>query len=130
MENRVFKEGDGWRIGFNPNPATYQGLIAGENWAIELTLAEWQDFCRLVSQLRETMQAIAIELMDEEKVTCEAESDLIWLEATGYPHFYSLRFILNQGRCCEGQWPPGAVPNLIQSLQTVSGIYSLKNDQL
>ena len=130
MENRVFKEGDGWRIGFNPNPATYQGLIAGENWAIELTLAEWQDFCRLVNQLSETMQAIAIELMDEEKITCEAESDLIWLEATGYPHFYSLRFILNQSRCCEGEWPPGAVPDLIQSLQAVSGIYSLKNDQL
>jgi hypothetical protein len=120
MENRVFKEGDGWRIGFNPNPATYQGLIGGQDWAIELTLAEWQDFCRLVEQLSETMQAIATELMDEEKITCEAESDLIWLEVTGYPQSYSLRFILNQGRCCEGQWPSGVVPDFIQSLQTLS----------
>ena len=120
MENRVFKEGDGWRIGFNPNPATYQGLIGGQDWAIELTLAEWQDFCRLVGQLTETMQAIATELMDEEKITCEAESDLIWLEVTGYPQSYSLRFILNQGRCCEGQWPPEVVQDFIQSLQTLS----------
>jgi hypothetical protein len=120
MENRVFKEGDGWRIGFNPNPATYQGLVGGQDWAIELTLAEWQDFCRLVEQLSETMQAIATELMDEEKITCEAESDLIWLEVTGYPQSYSLRFILNQGRCCEGQWPPEVVQDFIQSLQTLS----------
>jgi hypothetical protein len=120
MENRVFKEADGWRIGFNPNPATYQGLIGGQDWAIELTLAEWQDFCRLVSQLSETMQAIATELMDEEKITCEAESELMWLEVTGYPQSYSLRFILNQGRCCEGQWPPGVVKDFIQSLQTLT----------
>lgn len=120
MENRVFKEGDGWRIGFNPNPATYQGLVGGQGWAIELTLAEWQDFCRLVGQLSETMQAIADELMDEEKITCEAESDLIWLEVTGYPQSYSLRFILNQGRCGEGQWPPEVVPDFIQSLQTLT----------
>lgn len=120
MENRVFKEADGWRIGFNPNPATYQGLIGGQDWAIELTLAEWQDFCRLVSQLSETMQAIATELMDEEKITCEAESELMWLEVTGYPQSYSLRFILNQGRCCEGQWPSGVVQDFIQSLQTLT----------
>ena len=120
MENRVFKEADGWRIGFNPNPATYQGLIGGQDWAIELTLAEWKDFCRLVSQLSETMQAIATELMDEEKITCEAESELMWLEMTGYPQSYSLRFILNQGRCCEGQWPPGVVQDFIQSLQTLT----------
>ena len=120
MENRVCKEGQGWRIGFNPNPATYQGLVGGNSWAIELTLSEWQDFCRLVSQLSATMQAMATELMDEEKITCEAESDLIWLEVTGYPHSYSLRFILNQGRCCEGQWPPGVVSELIRSLETLT----------
>jgi hypothetical protein len=120
MENRVFKEGDGWRIGFNPNPAIYQGLVGGQDWAIELTLGEWQDFCRLVGQLSETMQAIATELMDEEKITCEAESDLLWLEVTGYSHSYSLRFILNQGRCCEGQWPPEIVQDFIQSLQALT----------
>jgi hypothetical protein len=95
-------------------------LIGGQDWAIELTLAEWQDFCRLVSQLSETMQAIATELMDEEKITCEAESELMWLEVTGYPQSYSLRFILNQGRCCEGQWPSEVVQDFIQSLQTLT----------
>ena len=120
MENRLLKEGNGWRVGFNSSSETAAGLIGGKDWAIELTLAEWQDFCRLVAQLSETMQAMATELMDEEKISCEAESDLIWLEVAGYADCYSLGFILNQGRCCEGSWPPEVVPELIKTLQTLA----------
>ncbi len=118
MKSRVLKQGQAWRIGFNPEAELYQGLVGGQNWAIELTFAEWQDFYRLVMQLSETMKVMAAELMDEEKIVCEAESDLIWLEVAGYYHSYSLRFILNQGRCCEGSWAAEIVPEFIQSLQT------------
>ena len=120
MENSVLKEGRSWRLGFNPNADFYPGLVGGEKWAIELTLAEWQDFRRLIAQLSETMQLMATELMDEEKITCEAESDLIWLEVSGYSQSYALRFILNHGRCCEGSWPSEVVSELIQSLHTFS----------
>jgi hypothetical protein len=62
---------------------------------------------------------MAEELMDEERIACEVESDLLWMEVEGYPHAYSVRFILNQGRCCEGNWSDGAVVELVQALQTL-----------
>jgi len=48
-------------------------------------------FCRLSGQLVETMSHLASELMEEEKISCEAESDLLWLQVEGYAHAYSLR---------------------------------------
>ncbi|MDJ0617137.1 MAG: DUF1818 family protein [Calothrix sp. MO_192.B10] len=112
---RVIKSGNGWRIGWNPEAPEFKGLVGTDDWAIELTQAELNDFCRLMLQLADTMSQIATELMDEEKITCEAESDLLWMEVTGYPQEYSLRFILNSGRCVEGKWNPSAVPGLQQA---------------
>ncbi|WP_066377947.1 DUF1818 family protein [Anabaena sp. CA = ATCC 33047] len=112
---RVIKSGDGWRIGWNPNAVEYQGLVGTDDWAIELTAAELDVFCRLLAQLADTMKQLTAELMDEEKIACEAESDLLWMEVEGYPHEYSLRFILNSGRCAEGKWQASAVPGLLQA---------------
>lgn len=114
---RVVKNGAGWRIGWNPNAAEFIGLVGGDDWAIELTETELNDFCRLSGQLVETMSQMAGELMDEEKIACVAESDLLWLEVEGYPHAYSLRLILNTGRCAEGSWAADAVPGLMQAAQ-------------
>lgn len=116
---RLIKSGPGWRIGWNPNTAEYKGLVGGDNWAIELTEAELNDFCRLVAQLAATMNQMASELMDEEKIACEAESDLLWMEVEGYPSAYSLRFILNTGRRGEGSWEAAAVPSLLQATQVL-----------
>jgi Domain of unknown function (DUF1818) len=112
---RVIKTGSGWRIGWNPDATEFQGLVGTDNWAIELTEAELNDFCRLLAQLADTMKQLATELMEEEKIACEAESNLLWMEVEGYPHDYSLRFILNTGRCVEGQWDAAAVPDLLQA---------------
>lgn len=117
---RVIKSGAGWRVGWNPNPAEFKGLVGGDDWAIELTEAELDDFCRLSAQLVETMSQQKSELMDEEKIACEAESDLIWLEVEGYPHAYSLRLILNTGRCAEVSWKEAAVPGLVQAAQMLT----------
>ena len=114
---RLLKEGKGWRLGFDPGREIYRGLVGGENWALELTEAEFQDFCRLLSQLKTTIAVIATELMEEEKITCEAESELLWLEAEGYPQAFSLRLILLQERCGEGGWSAIAVTELIQALE-------------
>ncbi len=120
MSNRVVKEGDGWRVGFDGSAPCYVGLVAGSDWAMELTAAEFQDLVRLVTQLQETMQAIATELMPEEKINCETDSDLLWLEADGFPHRYSLRLILNQGRRCEGCWPEAVVPFVLAAFNSLS----------
>lgn len=117
---RVVKSGAGWRIGWNPDAVEFKGLVGADDWALELTEAELHDFCRLSMQLVETMSYMASELMDEEKISCEAESDLIWMEAAGYAHAYSLRFILNTGRCAEGCWQADAVSGLVQAAQILT----------
>ena len=116
---RLVKSGPGWRVGWDPNASEFKGLLGGEDWALELTEAELNDFCRLAEQLASTMQYMAGELMDEEKINCEAESDLLWLEVEGYPQAYSLHFILQTGRCGEGRWSASAVPELLQALKVL-----------
>jgi len=117
---RVVKSGAGWRIGWNANATEFKGLVGTDDWAIELTEAELNDFCRLSGQLVETMSQLASQLMDEEKIACEAESNLLWLEVEGYPQAYSLRLILHTGRCAEGSWAAYAVPGLVQAAQMLS----------
>ncbi|MBD2593621.1 hypothetical protein BCD64_22490 [Nostoc sp. MBR 210] len=112
---RLIKSGIGWRIGWSFNAPEFKGLVGTDDWAIELTEAELNEFCRLLAQLAETMKQLTAELMDEEKIACEAESDLLWMEVEGYPHEYSLRFILNTGRCAEGKWNASAIPGLLQA---------------
>ncbi len=119
---RLLKSGPGWRVGWDAAAAEFQALLGGDVWAIELTAPELQDFCRLLGQLSHTMQQMTAELMDEEAIACEAESDLLWLEVEGFPHAYSLRFMLRSGRRGEGYWPSSAVPELQQALQTI-GIF-------
>ncbi|MGK7958321.1 MAG: DUF1818 family protein [Crocosphaera sp.] len=117
MGDRILKQGQGWRLGWKTENNAYPGLIGGEDWAIELTAAEFTDFCRLLEQLAITMNQMAAELMEEERIACEAESELLWLEAEGFPHAYSLRVILNQGRRCEGNWPAEVVNDLYRESQ-------------
>jgi hypothetical protein len=119
MSDRLLKKGNGWRIGWNPTAPVYKGLVGTNDWAIELTEAELNDFCRLLSQLAQTMEGMASELMDEEKIACEAESDFFWMEVEGYPHAYSLGFILNNGRCCEGSWSEEAVSELVKAVRSL-----------
>ena len=117
---RLLKIGNGWRIGWNPQAQSeFKGLVGTNDWAVELTEQELQDFCRLSMQLAQTMNQLNSELMDEEKITCEAESNLIWLEVSGYAQCYSLRFILLNGRCAEGSWDESAVIGLLQAAQTL-----------
>lgn len=116
---RLLKSGTGWRLGWDAEASEFKGLVGGDDWAIELTEAEFSDFCRLLEQLTSTMQQMASELMDQEAIACEAESDLIWLEVEGFPHAYSLRFILLSGRRSEGFWSATAVPELLLAIQTL-----------
>ncbi|WP_016950551.1 DUF1818 family protein [Anabaena sp. PCC 7108] len=114
---RVIKSGIGWRIGWNPDAEEFKGLVGTDDWALELTEAELNDFCRLLAKLADTIKYVEAELMDEEKIACEAESDLLWMEVEGYAHAYSLRFILNTGRCVEGKWDASAVSDLVQATE-------------
>jgi len=120
---RVLKKGQGWRMGWDPNAEVYQGLVGAEEWAIELTKAELTDFCRLLLQLAQTMEQMAQELVDEERITCQAQSELLWLEVEGYPHNFDLRLILETGRCAEGNWSVQAVLELITTAKNFQTLY-------
>ncbi|NJK40035.1 MAG: DUF1818 family protein [Oscillatoriales cyanobacterium RM2_1_1] len=113
MTERMLKQGAGWRIGWNPQASKFKGLLGGENWAIELTEAELNDFCRLLDQLMTTLRQMQVELMEEEKITCEAESNLLWIQVEGCPPAYQLHLILNTERRSEGSWSANALPELI-----------------
>ncbi|MGB3299559.1 MAG: DUF1818 family protein [Phormidesmis sp.] len=113
---KKIESGEGWRLGWNPSAEKFCGLVAGKGWATELTAAEFSDFRRVAQQLHITMVEMAEHLMAEERLTCEQETETIWLEAEGYPAAYSLRFILLSGRRAEGEWPAAVVPALLQAL--------------
>lgn len=116
---KLLKSGAGWRLGWDPDAPKYQGLVGTEDWAIELTQGELEDFCRLLIQLAENMRVMAKELMDSEKIACEAETDLVWMQVEGYPHAYNLQAIFNTGRRCEALWPETVVPELLNAVQVL-----------
>ena len=116
---RIVKSGTGWRLGWNPQADEFKGLVGGDDWSIELTEEEFDDFCRLLDQLTKTINQMADELMDEEKIACEAESDLLWMQVAGFPQSYTVEFILNQGRRAEGKWSVEVVPYLVQAAQVL-----------
>jgi hypothetical protein len=115
---KVLKSGAGWRVGWNPTNI-HPGLVGSDDWAFELTAAEFADFDRLLQQLVDSMRSIQSELMDEEKIACEAESDIIWMQVAGTPIEYGLRLILSSGRGCEGNWSAEAVPHLIAATHSL-----------
>ncbi|MGC9502740.1 DUF1818 family protein [Baaleninema sp.] len=127
MTNSILKRGRGWRLGYRPPAASpsddetsvFVALVGSDDWAFELTHAEFEDFRRLLVQLKETMQAAAAELSDEERLACEVESQRLWMEAEGFPHAYRVRLILNTGRGCEGEWSPEAVRELLNATQSL-----------
>ncbi len=122
---RIINSGPGWRLGWDPNAAEFPGLVGTDDWSLELTRAELDDFCRLLDQLASTLAHMQTELMDEEAIALEAETALIWLEAAGYPHAYRLQMILQTGRRGEGHWAAAAVPALVAAARTLSAERSL-----
>jgi hypothetical protein len=115
---KVLKSGAGWRVGWNPE-GKYSGLVGGDDWAFELTADELADFCRLLGQLVANVRSIEAELMDEESIACEAESDLVWMQVAGISGKYDLRLILNTGRSCEGNWAADVVAELIRAVESL-----------
>lgn len=116
---RHIKEGNGWRLGYDPDAAVFKGLVGGDRWAVEMTQAEFEAFCRLTQQLAQTIATLAAELMDEERIACEQETDQIWIELEGLQDSHSLRFILLQGRGAEGAWSEAATAEVIQAIPSL-----------
>jgi hypothetical protein len=118
--DRSLRQGPGWRLGWNPKAEVYQALVGDDHWALELTGPELADLRRLADQLVSNLQAIAPELMEEESIELEAESDRLWVSLEGNVQTYQLRLILHQDRCAEGRWESHAVPAFLQALAEIA----------
>ena len=116
----MINKGKGWRIGWRADAPVYKGLIGTDNWAIELTKEEMQDFASLLIKINQVMIDMSEHLMDEEKITCELDTDLLWLEASGFPHEYSLTVIFSQQRSCEVSFPADVIPSFINTVQSLN----------
>jgi hypothetical protein len=114
------KTGKNWRVGWDETDTnSFQGLLGGEDWACELTAAEFDDFVRLLTELGQSMESMTADLMDEEAIAINQSTDLLWMQINGYPRSYSLSFILLTGRRAEGQWDELNTLELIQAIQTI-----------
>ena len=117
--DRTFCSGPGWRLGYSSTALLYPALIGTDDWAIELSSAELADFYRLLYQLADNMQQMKSELMSEEKIDCEVETELLWMQVSGIPSSYSLRLLLHTGRKAEGNWSAAALPEMIAATKRI-----------
>lgn len=109
-----WRSGTGWRLGYRSSPG--KGLVGADRWAVELSLPELEDFCRLSLRLASTMSAMAETLVDQEKVECDLSSELIYLRAEGFPQSWALYFQLLLDRRAEGMWQESAIAGLMGAI--------------
>ncbi len=110
-------KGEGWRIGYRPQQQPYPALVGSDQWALELTETEWQDFCLGLQELEHSSQAAQDHLVEEEALTLEYHSDHLTLIATGVPPQFSLFLQLHTGRGGEGFWAAGVFFQLKRAVQ-------------
>ncbi len=116
---RQLRSGVGWRVGWEPEALTFQALVGADDWAVELTQTEFDDFCRFALQLSEAIEQMRSELMEEEAIACEASSDHLWMEVRGYCDAYQLSFVVLTGRRAEGCWSIEATKEILRVVQMV-----------
>jgi Domain of unknown function (DUF1818) len=118
--NKQLLSGKGWRIGWFPRADPFSGLVGGDNWAIELTQPELEEFCSLCLQLVDSAQQAQSELSEQESLTCSAETENICLEMSGYPGDFKLSLQLQTGRRAEGIWDNDSLSELVEAITKIT----------
>ncbi|MEB3239916.1 MAG: DUF1818 family protein [Cyanobacteriota bacterium] len=119
--------GEGWRLRLDPERQPFFLLIGGRDWAAELTAPEGQRLQLAIVTLMEQLQLVSERLMPEETIVLEHECQGLWLELSGWPQRWSLRFVLqdpdgDRGRLrgLEGGWDAAASMAFAAALQSLS----------
>lgn len=115
------REGQGWRLVWDPHRAPFPLLIGGDGWASELTALEGQALCRAVLMVRGQHRELVATLMKEEALSLEFTGSVpgpppgvegsLWVALEGDRLAWSLRFVLQPAsgqRGLEGFWARGA----------------------
>jgi hypothetical protein len=120
QENRrELHKGNGWRIGWQPESRPHCALVGSDDWALELTDAEWQAFCQGMHQLQGAIASATGMLVAEEAITLEYANPLLTLIATGLPPAFSIYLQLHSGRRGEGYWSSEAVTDLMAAAKSL-----------
>lgn len=128
------REGQGWRLAWDPQREPFPLLIGGEDWASELTAAEGQALWRALTCVSAQHRDLVDTLMEEETITLEFTSPLssalkgaageLWLALEGDRRDWSLRFVLQPApgqRGLEGFWGKGAAAAFARACAVLDG---------
>ena len=117
----IKKEGPGWRIIRDSSRNNFSTLIGGETWAIELNEAEWKTLVKVIIDLSDQYKNIKDQLMGEEDITLEMESNPWLAILQGDQHGWNLKLILESNdslnRGAEVSWPRTVTFHLVNALR-------------
>ena len=117
------KEGPGWRIIRDSSRNSFPVLIGGESWAIELKEAEWKVLVKVVIDLADQYENIKGQLMGDEDITFEFESNPWLAILKGDQYGWNLKLILESSdslnRGAEVFWPRNVTFNLSNAMRTM-----------
>lgn len=82
----ILSEGKGWKMGFDKrphNPGSFSALLGGDDWSMALSKYEYDDFVKLLKNLRRSVATLDIcgewGTADDE-AALEVRTDRIWME--------------------------------------------------
>ena len=119
----IKKEGPGWRIIRDSSRNNFSTLIGGESWAIELNQSEWKTLVKVVIDLSDQYKDIKDQLMGDEDITLELESNPWLAILKGDQYGWDLKLILDSAdslnRGAEVYWPRNVTFNLSNAMRTM-----------
>ena len=117
----IKKEGPGWRIIRDLSRDNFSTLIGGDSWAIELTQYEWETLVKVFINLSDQYKEIKDQLMGEEDITLELESNPWLAILKGDQHGWKLKLILDSddslNRGAEVSWPRNVTFDLSHAMR-------------
>jgi len=119
----IKKEGPGWRLIRDSSRDNFSTLIGGESWAIELNQFEWKTLVKVVIDLSDQYKNIKEQLMGDEDITLELESDPWLAILKGDQYGWKLKLILDSSdslnRGAEVSWPRNVTTNVANAMRTM-----------
>tara|TARA_B100001029_G_scaffold53118_1_gene42593 strand:- start:98 stop:478 length:381 start_codon:yes stop_codon:yes gene_type:complete len=119
----IKKEGPGWRLIRDSSRDNFSTLIGGESWAIELNQFEWKTLVKVVINLSDQYKNIKDQLMGDEDITLELESDPWLAILKGDKNGWKLKLILDSSdslnRGAEVSWPKNVTTNVVNAMRTM-----------
>ena len=119
----IKKEGPGWRLIRDSSRENFSTLIGGESWAIELNQFEWKTLVKVVIDLSDQYKNIKEQLMGDEDITLELESDPWLAILKGDQNGWKLKLILDSSdslnRGAEVSWPRNVTTNVANAMRTM-----------